>query len=572
MKRFKVIAILLAFCVIAAQKAFSQYAASDTAEVFVINDSTELYWAEEYTSDFMYMSGFHLDDSTERTILHQRMVNGANDTTYLNSQIGNLVQSESLRRDDESYFLSQVNLSDDDLNNFHYRKRFDYSNQIWEIVNFYDDWSYYSGRAYDPKRTVFYSLSEDENYSEDKNMLKLLFLIWVIAAFCIIFPMPKDRPFVIVWLIICAVIGICSVAFLDLNVINQLFLPLMCLCATALLFMIPRYSGTIRRIGQLILGIIIILFFALKQYVFIDSSITLSDGYELNIKWKRGTCLIKRAYIRNILSNLIPVKVNSNDEEYTLYVSKYEFSSGNAGVVSDEVLMWLFGSSKDPLYNFSFRESQVMLEYLNILTGVKFDFLTYGEWCSISKGKKHAPNNIDYCKVNKGDVSEEGLVNILGNMPEFTSSYYPDNYRLSLAADTMFRAYNYVAVAGSAFECSDSLNVSIVNKNVRNGLAGFRLVFRPDDIGARKFNIQGFLRSDKAYTGLPERIELLSVDGRHVKDLYNYESFEELLIEGRMKDRRFEAVDLSDNKVFDYNQPEGLEYYDFEPVFTFVSL
>ena len=80
------------------------------------------------------------------------------------------------------------------------------------------------------------------------------------------------------------------------------------------------------------------------------------------------------------------------------------------------------------------------------------------------------------------------------------------------------------------------------------------------------------MRSDKAYTGLPERIELLSVDGRHVKDLYNYESFEELLIEGRMKDRRFEAVDLSDNKVFDYNQPEGLEYYDFEPVFTFVSL
>jgi hypothetical protein len=43
------------------------------------------------------------------------------------------------------------------------------------------------------------------------------------------------------------------------------------------------------------------------------------------------------------------------------------------------------------------------------------------------------------------------------------------------------------------------------------------------------------------------------------------------LFEGRLADRKFEAVDLSDNKVFYYDQPQGFEYYDFVPEFTFVN-
>lgn len=565
MKHVKIIFLLIAFCVVNMQKAFSQSDASESSKVFVINDSTKLYWAEEYTTDFMYLSGFSLRDSSERRIFHIRMINGADDSTYVNSQWGNFVQSESFR--DNAYCLSLTNFSS--TNQTLQRKKFNYDTKTWDICSFYNDGLYFSGTAFDAKRTAIYELSDDVSHSEDKFMIKLIFFILVFTAFAVTVPIWED--FAWVWLLVGFLISLCSTVFIDLSIVSQLFLPLLCLSATAFLFKIPQYSGTIRTVGQLILAGVIIVFFGLKQFVCVDDTIRLSDGYELNLTWKRGSCLIKRLYVKSMLSNLVPVAVNANGEEYTLYISKYEFSGGNYSVVSDEALSWLFGLCKDPLYNFSFRESQILMEYLNLLTGVRFDFMSYQEWASITKDKNHSPNDLDYCKVTKGDVSDDGLVNILGNMPEYTYSYYSGNYRVGMAADTLVQSYTNVLVAGSAFECSDSLNLSIVNKNVRNGLVGFRLVFRPDDIGARKFSVKGFLRSDKVSTGLPKKISLVSVDGLRVEELANYESFEELLIEGRLADRKFEAVDLSDNKVFYYDQPQGLEYYDFVPEFTFMN-
>lgn len=157
-------------------------------------------------------------------------------------------------------------------------------------------------------------------------------------------------------------------------------------------------------------------------------------------------------------------------------------------------------------------------------------------------------------------------------MPEYTSNYHTGNYRLGLAADTLIRSYNNVVVTGSAYECMDSISLSVVNKNIRDGFVGFRLVYRPNDIGARTFFIMGYLRSDKKYSNLPSKIKLVSIDNYYVKNLDNYESFEELLIECRFKNRTIKAVDLSNNKEFIFHHPMGFEYYDFEPQFSFVGL
>lgn len=275
-----------------------------------------------------------------------------------------------------------------------------------------------------------------------------------------------------------------------------------------------------------------------------------------------------------MFSNMIPVLVESKGKEYILYISKYEFSEDDFNIVVDEPMNWLNVLFKfnRPLDNLSFRESQIMLELLQKITGVKFDFLSYDEWKAAALYKSHVPNNMDYSDVNEGDVNDNGLVNILGNMPEYTSNYYSGNYRIGLAADTIIKSYNNVAIAGSAYKCADSINLSFVNKNTRMGRVGFRLVYRPNDIGVRKFCIKGYLRSDKKHTQLPQYIELVSMDGHSVEEFSCYESFEEFQIECRFKNKIIHAIDLSNNKEFSFQHPKGFEYYDFEPHFSFVRL
>lgn len=373
-------------------------------------------------------------------------------------------------------------------------------------------------------------------------------------------------------LLICFLTSLGSVIFINVYLQRQLFFPLYCLCITAFAFKIPQYQGAVRYITQIIIGCIIIIFFVNKQFFATNECIKLSDGYELNIEWQKGTSLPRRHYIRKIFSNMIPVTVESNNKRYTLYVSKYEFSSGDLDVVSNELFCPLSGSSKKPADWLSFRECQIILEILYNLTGVKPDFLSHPEFLSISNNKNHAPNDTDYIKVTKGAPDEYGLINFLDNMPEYTSSYKYGDYRIGMAADTIYKAYNKVIIAGSAYFSTDSTKFRIVSKNFRDGYVGCRLIVRPDDIGARKFTIKGHLRSDREYSNLPTEIELISIDGHCVEDIFNYESFEELLIECRPKTKRIEAIDLSKNKVFSFEHPVGLPYYDFEPVFTFVRL
>jgi len=569
-RRIIIIFSVLISCVISMQDAISKSIDSDSSKVFLLLDSTKLFWYEEYNDTFDHISGFIENSSCEDRIKHIQMITGADDTIYVNTLMGNWVQSETLSCERDSYTIRRINLSTHDNSSLNQRKKYDYRKSIWQICNYSDDWSYFSGSEYASNRTAFYKISDEDNFAEDKFLTKLVFFILILLAFYIIIPLWYFEKLTLAWIILGLATSLSFTFILKWDIIMQLILPLICIIATACLFYVPGYAGIIRAIGQTVLGSVIIIFFAYKQFYCIDEHIRLQDGYELNVTWKRGTGLLKRAYVRKILLNLTPVTVNADDDKYTLFVSKHEFSEGNLFVISDETFACFFAGIERPLYCFSFREAQLVLEHMKLLTGVNLDFLTYAEWSSLAGNKRHSPNDLDYCKVKKGEVSADGLVNITSNMPEFTSSYYGGNYRISMAADTMYRSYNNILVAGSAYECTDSINVSVVNKNVRNGLAGFRLVFRPNDVGARKFTINGYLRNDKEYTGLPEKIKLVSIDGDLIDHLPNYESFEELLIEGRLKKRRFEGVDLACDTLICFTQPEGLEYYDFEPEFSFV--
>lgn len=542
----------------------------ESDKTIVLEDGTKLFWQNKYDNDFSLTTGFYMDD--DGGLLFGRIVNGASDTTYINAQYEKICQIETMWSDEDYYQIKKINLSSDIYSKCKYYNK---DKETWAIYDMKNDGSWQSGRKYSIDKTSLYDISSDaEDYcEEDDNMMRLCLFLFVYFAYAIVFPLGNFQKHGWVWFIVGLVLSLYCTFGVDKTLQKQLFLPLFSIITTSLFFLIPQYVGSVRYVTQFLLGTVIISIFAYKQFVDLDKTIKFADGEEVNVKWEKGTCLIKRHYIKRMLSDMTPVIVNSQGNEYLVYVSKYEFSEDDLSVVNDESLNWLnvFCKFNRPLYDFSFRESQIILEFLSRITGLRFDFLSYEEWVSASLYKKHSPNLLEYEDVDEGEINDNGLVNILGNMPEYTSNYLGMEYRVGLAADTIIKSYNNIIVAGSAYKCLDSINVSIVNKNIRDGLVGFRLVYRPDDIGARKFCIIGHLRSDKKNKNLPEIIKLVSIDGHYIEDMGNYESFEELLIECRFKNKAIEAIDLSNNKTFDFMHPKGFEYYDFEPQFSFVG-
>lgn len=538
-------------------------------KTIVLDDGLKLFWKNIYDKDFSVTTGFYANDN----VWFKRIINGANDTIYMNSQLGRIIQVENFWFDDAYYQLRRINLSTSNWTEYFQCKNYDKDEHRWAIYNKAADGNWQVGSEYCINKHLFYDISEKGNDDSSLIALCLFFIIYI--AYSVIFPYwncEKYEDYIWIWWLIGFLLSLGIALFIGSYWQRQLFLPLFVIISTSILFKIPRYIGKVRYISQCLIGLIIVVFFTYKQFFDINDTIEFEDGKELNIRWENGTCLIKRCYIKQIFSNMIPIKVKSREKEYVLYISKYEFSEDDFSVVVDEPLNWLnvlfkFNRSCD---NLSFRESQIILELLKKNTNTQFDFLSYEEWKSVSPYQNHSPNNLNFGDVD--EVDNNGLVNIRGNMPEYTSNYYNGNYRLGLAADTLIRSYNNVVVVGSAYESMDSINLSVVNKNIRDGFVGFRLVYRPDNVGARTFFIKGHLRSDKKHINLPSKIKLVSIDNYYVKDLNNYESFEELLIECRFKNKTIKAVDLSNNKEFSFLHPMGLEYYDFEPQFSFVGL
>lgn len=572
MKECFVFVLLIGFVCELRSNVPSSTVAQGDEKSYVMHDGTTLHWENSFDEDFTLTTGFYLDNGNEEVCGNWRTINGANDTTYFNVQYNKVVQIESIWYDKEYYQLSKINLSSPNWKEIAYCKSYKNDEQEWAIYTKTTDDVFQFGSAYNIDKNIFYDISYEENHSDDNLMISITLFFLIYVAWIVFLPLWDNDNVVLVWSFVGFLLSLISSIFIENHLQRQLFLPLLAIVLTSVLFKIPQYIGKIRYISQFILGVMIISFFAYNQFFVLNETVKFADGQKIDIKWQRGTCLIKRFYIRKIFSNMTPVLVNSDGNEYVVYVSKYEFSEDELSVINNEIFFWFCGSFNSPLDNLSFREAQIVLEILRNCTDVKFDFLSYKEWRAASLYKKHSPNQLEYEDVNEGKANDNGLVNILENMPEYTSNYYAGNYRLGLAADTLIRSYNNIIVAGSPYQCTDSINIGFVNKNIRDGRVGFRLVYRPNDIGSTKFCIMGHLRSDRNYMERPKSIKVVSIDGHRIEDLSNYESFEELLIECRFKNKIIEAIDLSDGKIFNIQNPKGFEYYDFEPIFSFVGL
>jgi hypothetical protein len=137
-----------------------------------------------------------------------------------------------------------------------------------------------------------------------------------------------------------------------------------------------------------------------------------------------------------------------------------------------------------------------------------------------------------------------------------------------MSADTLLSEYNHVIVAGDAYTSDYALECSVVDKDLREGHVGFRLIYRPKNIGARKFFIMG-VAADGAAAEYPQNIILESYNGVSVLEMSDYESFQELVVEERFNAKKLIVNDISINQRIELEIPTGKEMYDFVPLFVF---
>lgn len=535
----------------------------------VAEDSSIIYRGTLSHINFTQEKGFFRVIDSVFSSSTARITNGAGDTMYVHPT--DKSDNTSVEFFNEECYIFDLLMNTDYVK----RKRYDEKEQEWALYNKSKDSDFQRGRIYAADESYFYDISSGYNYKEDNLMMGIIYFFLILFAFWAIFPLWdfKNNRLAIIVFFTGLISSISSVIFLDTSTLRQLSLPLWGLISTYLLFKLSFYKNKTRIISQFILGIIISGSFGYMQFLKLEDTVRFIDGEEIELNWKRGTGLFKRHMIKKILANMRPVSFLKNDGLYKLYVSKYEFTQGEMEMIDNEIFRGIsFLLKKKPLDDFSFRESQIVLEMLEDICGVRFDFLSYTEWMQASSFQNHSPHKFESTKVNRGEENEHGLVNIASNEPEYTSSYYTPSLRLGLSADTILQSYDRVIVAGNAYVSENGRNSSIVYKNIREGSVGFRLVYRPKNVGAKEFRIIGHCRSEKKELGLPQTIELISIDGNNVDQFPNYESFEELLIEKRLQDYRIEAIDISSMDSFSFIQPKGLEFYDFEPIFSLIGI
>ena len=535
-----------------------------------LNSSDALYWGVLKSRDFSTFRGcFKLEDE-ELHMMYLRMTNGVEDTTF-----ANLLQVKVFQREcytSEAYILDEINVDSSQPSRYDRIKRYNYATNRWTIGMFKKDGEYKWGRSYDSDQLTLFDIT-DNRYREIA-MWALCFFIMMAFSLWILFSPFFDLEdktslrLILGWTIfIGSVLAVCLVPkFIQL----QLTLPFFSLVLVygAMYYLKPKKLQW-RIILNTVCCVTVILFWTYIQFYRLDDTTKLSDGTEVQLHWKKGTAVLKRHVIHRMLNRMIPIAVQDHGREYTVYVSKYEFSTAELDVLNDDVCSWISYLMNDsPVDDLSYRESQIVLQRIHQLCDVPFDFLSYNEWLSASMHQPHAPHYSELCDVNEGDMNSLGLVHIASNVPEYTSNYIW-SYRISNAADTLLKAYNKMVVAGSAYLCDDSILCSEVNKNLRQGGVGFRVVYRPNGIGARQFQIHGICRSDRAYRNLPQFIQLVAIDGISLTSLDNYESFEELLVEKRHSLRTIEAIDLSTMQRVQFDEKQGADSYDYEPIFSF---
>lgn len=530
------------------------------------DDSLNLYKGKHVDLNFTQALGFFKIQGEEIVPLHVRVVNGASDTCFLNI---NIWENSWINESFNQTNYKCLEIRGDTKPQFLKSKQYNYSEKKWYIQTKSDD--YVWGHRYDTSLDYLDDLSED--YNIDKYMLYMVFAILISCAlWAILSPLVGEKK----WqlnpgrCIVCSLLFVIASLFIvDRWTQLQLFWPLMSLWILFALIRLYKVENLKVAIFHLCVSFIIVLGWGYFQFYSLESNVNLSDDVNVHIHWRKGTDWMKRIVIKRILRNMVPVPVNDHSTSYLVYASKYEFTEGELAILNDDLFGWIpYVFYDDALTGLSFREAQLILQKIEDLSGVKFDFFTYPEWLSASLGIAHTCNEYELEDVDKGLPNAYGLVHIASNAPEFTSSYYP-TIKLGVKADTLIGAVNNVYVAGNAYVDNNSINYSLVNKNLREGAVGLRLIYRPHQIGARKFSIKGY----KCNTNnIPLEKLWVSIDGRLITSFPNYESFEEYLIEHFYETKHIGTLNQQTNKVEDIIIPPGWGLYDIVPSFIFYGI
>ena len=307
-------------------------------KTIVLDDGMKLCWQNIYDKDFSVTTGFYANDN----VWFKRIINGANDTIYMNSQLGKIIQVENLWFDDTYYQLRRINFSASNWAEYFQCKNYDNDEHRWAIYNKATDGDWQVGSEYCIDKHLFYDISGEGG--DDSSFIAVLLFFIIYVAYAVIFPYwncGKYENYIWIWWLIGFLLSLGIALFIGSYWQRQLFLPLFVIISTSILFKIPRYVGKVRYISQCLIGLFIVGLFTYKQFFDINDTVEFADGKKLNINWEKGTCLIKRYYIKQMFSNMIPVEVKSRGKKYVLYVSKYEFSEDDFSVVVDEPLNWL---------------------------------------------------------------------------------------------------------------------------------------------------------------------------------------------------------------------------------------
>ena len=529
-------------------------------------DSLNVYKGKHTNVNFTQAFGFFKIQGEEITPLYARIVNGASDTCFMNS---NIWESNRIYESFNQHNYTYLEIVGDTVPYYLRSKYYDYSKNKWYIQTKTEDYAW--GHRYDSSLNHIEDLSED--YSTDKYMLYLIFAILVaLALWAILNPISGGKRWQVhpgICIVLSTVFIIASLFIVDRWIQLQLFWPLMSFWT--LFILLGLYKSETIRIAIFHLSISFLLIFLWGYFYFysLESHVNLSDGEKIQIHWRKGTDWAKRLIIKRILHDMVPVPVTDHGTSYTVYICKYEFTEGELAILNDDIFGWIpYLFHNDALTGLSFREAQIILQKIGNLSGVKLDFFTYSEWQSASMGIEHACHKNELVSVDDGTPNKFGLINIASNAPEFTSSYYP-TIKLSINADTLIGTVNNVYVAGSAYVSNNPMSYSLVNKNLREGDVGFRLIYRPGGIGARKFRVKGYKRTNNNDTNTPLEILIVSIDNRLITSFPNYESFEEYLIEHFYKTKHIDAFNLQTKKVENVIIPPGFGIYDFVPYFIF---
>ena len=418
-----------------------------------------------------------------------------------------------------------------------------------------------------------------------------LLIVFIFGLYIFLAPLSgEDRPRIIsnriAWLLaLCFSVGYCTLSGF---VRKQMATPIIIMSGPFLLCRFIRNS----KIKKSMQGLCALMMLLGEGYQFlrVNESVSLGDGSVVQIHWKVGTDIYKRFHVKKMIGNMLPIKVSdSSEDDYTVYLNRYEFSERDYDFISDSFFAFL--GSTDPYSSASFRECQIMTERLSMLTGLTFDIPTLNEWLSAVDEEDEETDGdnakmADERNVYSGRPNGNGLYNLTSNVAEYTSSYNP-KLRIGLSGESLLESFDFVFVGGSAYdgviaqwclgvtERSDSVLLSVSQKNHNLGDVGFRLAYRPENVGKREFSISGFIREDiKPEIGnlgydYPEEIILESLNDVSVSSIPNYETLQERLIESLFTEKRIKATDVSTNKEVSFSMPPGLEYYDFVPEFHF---